>query len=122
MKVQRRLKAFLLCFGLNANDHLGWSVSNAFVIVNNFEVVVVGAPYFDNGSIIDVGKAYVVTTYIPEYPSFVIPILFYAILVAGMTKKIRKSNNENRKTKFPQTGPVGLKSGSSAQKSTRGRR
>jgi MYXO-CTERM domain-containing protein len=43
-----------------ANDSFGWSVSAAGdVNGDGYDDVIIGAPYFDNGSLVDVGAAYI---------------------------------------------------------------
>jgi hypothetical protein len=75
--------------GENANDHLGWAVANAFDMNNdNYDDIIVGAPHYDNGSMINAGKAYVLTT-IPEYSELAIPTMFIVIISIILRKKIR---------------------------------
>jgi hypothetical protein len=65
-----------------ANDHFGWSVSNAFDInIDNYNDILVGAPHYDNGSITDVGKAYVLSI-IPEFPDLIVPIIIIILIMA----------------------------------------
>jgi hypothetical protein len=73
--------------GENAYDHLGWSVANAanVNIDNHFEIIV-GAPHYDNGSIQDVGKAYVFNT-IPEFDYILLPIILMSMLMLVIRKR-----------------------------------
>ena len=65
-----------------AYDHFGWAVSNALDInIDNYNNIIVGAPHYDNGSISDVGKAYVLSI-IPEYSSFMMPIIILILIMA----------------------------------------
>jgi len=74
--------------GENAYDHLGWSVANAFDMNNdNYYDIIVGAPHFDNGTILDAGKAYVFIV-IPEYPPSVIPIISIVLLLTVWKLKL----------------------------------
>jgi hypothetical protein len=75
-------------------DNFGWSVSNAFNVNNgNFNNIVVGAPHYDNGSVSNTGKAYILT-FVPEFPGSLLPLLLIFSFVI-----IIKSKLKNRKIK-----------------------
>jgi hypothetical protein len=77
-------------YGENANDHFGWSVSNALdVNDDNYGDVIVGAPHYDYGGESDAGKAYVLTI-IPEYPNPLIPMIGLFLIFALVRLKSRK--------------------------------
>jgi len=53
-------RTYVALTGENANDRFGFSVSNAGNVNNdNFDDVIVGAPYYDDGGNSDAGKAYI---------------------------------------------------------------
>jgi len=87
--------ANLVRAGEDEFDNFGWSVSNALNIDNgNFNNIVVGAPYYDNGSISNAGKAYIFTM-IPEYSILILPLFFamvsiYIIKPGRKIKKLKK--------------------------------
>jgi len=81
--------------GEYAQDHFGWSVANAFNFNNvSYNELIVGAPHFDNNTIRDVGKAYVLTT-IPEYPIWAVPIIFLILFL--FTWKLYLRYNKRKK-------------------------
>jgi hypothetical protein len=79
-------------YGENAYDHFGWSVSYAGDINgDNYNDTLVGAPYYDEGSNADAGKAY--SHYvIPEFSDIVMPI-FVMITIFGIFRRKQKKKN-----------------------------
>jgi hypothetical protein len=84
--------ANLINYGEYTGDHFGWSVSFANDMNGDGKPeVLVGAPYYNTqasetpSSASDAGKAYAL--YIPEYPSFIIPIIFIITLLFIIRKQ-----------------------------------
>jgi hypothetical protein len=73
--------------GEGANDHFGWSVSDAgYPDGTSNAAIVVGAPDFDAGGSTFPGKVYILN--IPEFREVVVPVL--AILVAFVVTRRRR--------------------------------
>jgi hypothetical protein len=78
--------------GEKPEDRLGWSVSNAFKMnTDGYNDIIVGAPHYDNNTITDVGKAYVLSV-IPEYPIPLLPLIITAFIIMV----IRKTKSKNK--------------------------
>ncbi|UCH88819.1 MAG: S8 family serine peptidase, partial [Thermoplasmata archaeon] len=84
--------------GENAFDNMGWSVSNAMDMNDdNYNDLIVGAPYYDNGTTINAGKAYVFTTVIPEFSNLAIPVVLSILVLFSFkssTKRARIKRNQ----------------------------
>ena len=79
-----------LTYGEKVGDHFGWSVNFAGNIdSHNKSEIIVGAPDFDNGSELDIGKVYIITggPTIPEFQMMAVPVLFILVLIAIVRKR-----------------------------------
>jgi hypothetical protein len=76
--------------GEAANDNFGWSVGGDGNINNDDKNdTFVGAPYFDNISVIDAGRVYIHC--IPEYSDYLIPLfMMFIALIIVKKRSIRK--------------------------------
>jgi hypothetical protein len=85
-------------YGESIADNFGWSI---FFIgdINgdNFNDILIGAPYYDNNSSVDAGKIYVmscdVLKIVPEFEFIFLPILILFLIIAivrGKRKRINK--------------------------------
>jgi hypothetical protein len=88
-------------YGENEDDHFGWSVSPARdVNYDHYDDIIVGAPHYDNGTDIDAGKAYILTTQkvtvIPELSTAVLPAII-GILVLTVWRSILKRRKRKKR-------------------------
>ena len=82
--------------GENAFDHFGWSVGIARDIkLENYTYILTGAPYFDNVSLQDVGKVYILATVmIPEFELLFIPIILIFVMITIAKRLAGKKKNK----------------------------
>jgi hypothetical protein len=98
-------------YGESAYDHFGWSVSySGDINGDNYNDTLVGAPYYDDGSNTDAGKAYCHSTnVIPEFSDIVIPI-FIMITIFGIFRRKREKKMYSKEIQNPQNrGLIGNK-------------
>jgi hypothetical protein len=74
-------------YGQRSGDRFGWSVAMAGnVDGDGYFDVIIGAPYFNNGTKIDAGKVYIMSSgtppVIPEFSSFLIPLILILLIIA----------------------------------------
>jgi hypothetical protein len=78
-------------YGANSNDRLGWALSTAMdVNDDNFDEIIVGAPFVKNGTLLNSGQVYVFTV-IPEYSHAAIPVAMTMIIFVGWRRKKKRT-------------------------------